>query len=115
MEIKLNGITLNLDLYGTRAEIIYENRNNKSLDLQNMTTKMIAELFYCIICANLEKKKLNILSFDEFLTALEDENNGDTTLMSFWIWYVKTKQAQNDLLFKEIEDLDEPKKNQTKQ
>lgn len=114
MEIKIKGITLELDLYGLRTEMIYENKFNKPLDLTNMTTKTITDLFYCVVCANLEKKKLELITEEDFITAIEDQNEGDTTLMKFWVWYVKVKQAQNDLIFKEL-DLDSPKKNQTKQ
>lgn len=114
MEIKIKGITLSLDLYGLRTEMIYENKFNKSLDLVNMTTKTIGDLFYCVVLANLEKKKLEPITEEDFLNEIEDNNEGDMTLMKFWVWYVKVKQAQNDLLFKELE-LDEPKKNQTKQ
>lgn len=109
MDIKIKGITLPLDLYGLRTEIIYENKFNKSLDLVNMTTKTLGDLFYCVVLANLEKRKLEPITEEEFLTAIEDENQGDMTLMHLWIWYVKTKQAQNDLLFKDL-DLNESKK-----
>lgn len=114
MEIKLNGITLSLDLYGLRTEMIYENKFNKPLDLTNMTTKTIGDLFYCVVLANLEKKKLELVSEEDFLNEIEDNNEGDMTLMKFWVWYVKVKQAQNDLLFKDL-DLNEPKKKVTKQ
>ena len=112
MELKIKGITLSLDLYGLRTEMIYENKFNKPLELANMTTKTIGDLFYCVVCANLEKKKLEPITEEDFLNEIEDNNEGDMTLMHFWIWYVKVKQAQNDLLFKE---LDEPKKKVTKQ
>lgn len=109
MEIKINGLSIELDLFGLRSEMIYENRNNKALDLEDMTTTKIAELFYCVFSACCEKKKLQPVSFDDFIIALEDENRGDETIFDFWVWYIGTKMTQNEVLQKKLEEVTKKK------
>jgi len=112
MTIKLNGKEIELNLYGYRMEMIWENKFNCTLDLHDVTSTKIANLFWCVVLSNLEKLKLDLISFEDFQTAIEDENEGDITYVKFYIWYISQKTEVDKLLHEEIEKLtkEQPKK-----
>ena len=114
MEIKINGETLSLNLYGYRTEMIYENRNKCTLDMTEVTATKIAELFYAAVMANIQKQGLSPIDFESFKTAIEDENEGDITYIKFYMWYLEEKGKFNQLLHTELEKVEQEKKAQGK-
>ena len=102
MDINLKGEQLHLDLYGYRTEMIYENRNKCTLDMTEVTATKIAELFYAVVAANLQKKGMEMIDFETFKSEIEDNNDGDITYVGFYLWYLEEKGKFNQLLHDEL-------------
>ena len=74
-------------LYSFRANIYFEQLQGKNVDFQNFSSNDMIMLFYCIFISTLQKNKMPIVSFTDFLDIIDD-NEGDKCLIDFANWYV---------------------------
>jgi len=98
MKIKTRKGEITLSLYGFATEKIYENRNNKALDLSEPKATTMIELFYCVTAANMQRLKMDVIGFDDWFDDIYDLNEGDKTIYEFFVWYVEQKNAQAETL-----------------
>lgn len=75
-------------LYSFRANIYFEQLQGKNVDFQNFSSNDMIMLFYCIFISTLQKNKMPIVSFTDFLDIIDD-NEGDKCLINFANWYVE--------------------------
>ena len=98
MNVKTRNGEVELNFYGFASEKIYEDRNNKALDLTEPRASVIIELFYCMTIACLKREKKDIITFDDWFDDIYDLNEGDMTIALFYQWYINQKIAENELL-----------------
>ncbi len=112
MIVKTRTGEVELGFYGFAAEKIYEDRNNKALDLSKPMATTIIELFYCFTIAQLKLKKRDILTFEDWFDDIYNLNEGDLTITKFYQWYIEQKIAENKLINDMVNKKEESKKNQ---
>lgn len=108
MKIKINDNELEL-VYSFRSSIYFEQITKKNIDFTDFNSNDLLTLFYCVVLASLQKAKLDIITFNDFMDVVDD-NGGEQCLLQFSNWYVKVIGAQYELLNYTNNDEQEDKK-----
>lgn len=109
MKVKYNDTEIEL-LYSFRSNLYFEQIQGKNIDFTKFSAQDLVVLFYCVFIASLQKNKLPIVSMNDFMDIIDD-NNGEKCLVDFANWYINTIKTQYELM----EDMDDDtSKKQTK-
>lgn len=95
MKVKINEKTIELK-YNFRMFYLYENLMEKSFVFQDIKITDMVELFYCAILARQQYMKYDLMSYDEYMNWLED-NDADTLLTEFMQWVYDNIKLQSEL------------------
>ena len=97
MKIKIDNKELELH-YSFRMALMYEQIQNKSIDLVNLKLEDIVILFFAAVVSTLQYNKIaNTMKYEDFLNWLDD-NGGEKILLEFTNWYGEQVRRQYDLL-----------------
>lgn len=97
MKIKIDNKELELH-YSFRMALMYEQIQNKSIDLVNLKLEDIVILFFAAVVSTLQYNKIaNTMKYEDFLNWIDD-NGGEKILLEFTNWYGEQVRRQYDLM-----------------
>ena len=96
MKLKYNNKELEL-VYSFRANVYFEQIQNKNIDFANLNANDVITLFYCYFLASLQKAKEPTVDMLTFLDIIDD-NGGEKCISEFGAWLIKVMQAQYEVI-----------------
>lgn len=96
MKLKYNDKVIEL-VYSFRANVYFEQIQNKNIDFANLSTNDLVILFYCYFLASLQKAKEPTVDMLTFLDIIDD-NGGEKCISEFGAWLIKVMQAQYEVI-----------------
>lgn len=96
MKLKYNEKEIEL-VYSFRANIYFEQIQNKNIDFGNLNANDVITLFYCYFISSLQKAKEPTVDMLTFLDIIDD-NGGEKCISEFGAWLIKVMQAQYEVI-----------------
>lgn len=96
MKLKYNDKVIEL-VYSFRANVYFEQIQNKNIDFANLSTNDLVILFYCFFLASLQKAKEPTVDMLTFLDIVDD-NGGEKCISEFGAWLINVMQAQYEVI-----------------
>lgn len=96
MKLKYNEKEIELT-YSFRANVYFEQINQKNIDFSNLNANDVITLFYCHFIASLQKTKEPIVDMLTFLDIVDD-NGGEKCVMEFSNWLIEVMKAQYEVI-----------------
>ena len=96
MKLKYNEKEIEL-VYSFRANVYFEQINQKNIDFGNLDANDVITLFYCYFISSLQKAKEPIVDMLTFLDIVDD-NGGENCGMEFSPWLIEVMKAQYEVI-----------------
>jgi hypothetical protein len=96
MKLKYNDKEIEL-IYSFRANIYFEQINQKNIDISHLSANDVITLFYCHFIASLQKVKEPMIDMVTFLDVVDD-NGGEKCVIDFTNWLVNAWNVQAEII-----------------
>ena len=112
MKLKYNDKVIEL-VYSFRANVYFEQIQNKNIDFANLNANDVITLFYCYFLASLQKAKEPTVDMLTFLDIIDD-NGGEKCVLQFSNWLIDVMKAQYEVIGSMSNEEQSPKEEEVK-